>query len=430
MPPKVGTLVPPPSSARTAAKIAAHRHAAEGTPEGFPAPASHRVAQLPPYILARLNNLNDELRAKGVDVIDFGMGNPIDPVMPEVVDEMSAALRQTQNHRYCQPRGIAQLRRALSAHYQRHFGVTLDPEKEVLMTIGSKDALSHLCLAVLNPTDACVVPCPAYMIHRYAPILAGAHTIGVQIEEEQPGKQLLADIQNVFERVFPTPKILILNFPHNPTAKTVDAGFFEEAVAMARHFKFWLLNDFAYGHTCYDGYKAPSLLQVKGAKDVAVETFTMSKPYSMAGWRLGFMAGNPQLVDLLARVKQYFDYGHFQCIQLAATVALERGDSFIDHQARIYQRRRDVLLEGLQAAAWGPLVRSHATMFTWQPLPEKYREMPSMDFGLTLAEKIGVSFSPGAGFGEEGEGWLRMALVEPEDRIREACRRVAKFLKE
>jgi alanine-synthesizing transaminase len=387
------------------------------------------MAQLPPYILAKLNDLNAELRDKGVDVIDFGMGNPIDAVMPEVIAEMKASLDEVSNHRYCYPRGIEPLREAFARHYQRHFNVQLDPKTEVLMSIGSKDALSHLCLAVLNPTDACVVPTPAYMIHRFAPVLAGAHSIGVHIEEENPGPQLLADIQNVFERVYPTPKILILNFPHNPTAKVVTLDFYKEAVAMAKHFKFWLVNDFAYGHTCFDGYKAPSILQVKGAKDVAVETFTMSKPYNMAGWRLGFMAGNSQLVDLLSRVKQYFDYGHFRCVQVAAAVALEKGDAAILKQADIYHRRRDVLLEGLQDAGWGRTIKNRATMFTWQPLPEACKDMGSMEFALQLAQKVGVSFSPGAGFGEEGEGYLRMALVEPEDRLREACRRVKKFLK-
>jgi alanine-synthesizing transaminase len=241
--------------------------------------------------------------------------------------------------------------------------------------------------------------------------------------------QLLTDIQNVFERVYPTPKILILNFPHNPTAKIVTLDFYEEAVAMAKHFKFWLINDFAYGHTCFDGYKAPSILQVKGAKDVAVETFTMSKPYNMAGWRLGFMAGNAQLVELLGRVKQYFDYGHFRCVQVAAAVALEKGDEAIRKQADIYRRRRDVFLKGLQDAGWGRTIKNRATMFTWQPLPEACKDMGSMEFAMQVAEKVGVSFLPGAGFGEAGEGYLRMALVEPEDRLREACRRVKKFLK-
>ena len=402
---------------------------AAGANERFPSPASHRMAQLPPYILAALNDLNDRLRAEGVDVIDFGMGNPIDPVMPEVIDEMKASLDEIPNHRYCYPRGIEELRNAFAQHYQRHFDVELDPAKEVLMSIGSKDALSHLCLAVLNPTDACVVPTPAYMIHRFAPILAGAHSIGVHIEEENPGAQLLADIQNVFERVYPTPKILILNFPHNPTAKTVSMDFYEEAVAMAKHYKFWLINDFAYGHTCFDGYKAPSLLQVKGAKDVAVETFTMSKPYNMAGWRLGFMSGNQQLVELLSRVKQYFDYGHFRCSQVAASVALTQGDDAIRKQAEIYNKRRDVLLNGLSEVGWGRTIKNRATMFTWQPLPEKCKDMSAMDFAQKLAESVGVSFSPGSGFGEEGEGYLRMALVEPEDRLREACKRVGEFLK-
>jgi alanine-synthesizing transaminase len=399
-------------------------------PEGFPPPAAQRIAQLPPYILNKINLLNDQLRARGVDVIDFGMGNPADGVQEEVVEELRSSLKERKNHRYSAPRGILQLKEAFARHYARHFQVELNPKTEVLMSIGSKDALSHLCLAILNPNDSCVTPTPAYMIHRYAPVLAGAHTIGVEIEEEQPGVRLLNDIQELFERVYPRPKMLILNFPHNPTAKVVDLGFFEEAVALARHFKFFLLNDFAYGHTCFDGYQAPSLLQVKGAKEVAVETFTMSKPYNMAGWRLGFLAGNPHLVELLGRVKTYFDYGHFQCVQLAAAVALERGDAFIRKQAETYKRRLDVLLAGMAEADWGPTVRNKATMFTWQPLPEKWRGRPSIDFCMALAEKAGVSLSPGAGFGEEGEGHLRLALVETEERIKTACERIAKFLKE
>jgi alanine-synthesizing transaminase len=326
------------------------------------------------------------------------MGNPADGVQEEVVEELRSSLKERKNHRYSAPRGILQLKEAFARHYARHFQVELNPKTEVLMSIGSKDALSHLCLAILNPNDSCVTPTPAYMIHRYAPVLAGAHTIGVEIEEEQPGVRLLNDIQELFERVYPRPKMLILNFPHNPTAKVVDLGFFEEAVALARHFKFFLLNDFAYGHTCFDGYQAPSLLQVKGAKE--------------------------------GRVKTYFDYGHFQCVQLAAAVALERGDAFIRKQAETYKRRLDVLLAGMAEADWGPTVRNKATMFTWQPLPEKWRGRPSIDFCMALAEKAGVSLSPGAGFGEEGEGHLRLALVETEERIKTACERIAKFLKE
>lgn len=398
-------------------------------PEGFPKPEAHRMGMLPPYLLGRINAFNDELRAKGVDVIDLGMGNPVDPVQPEVLDAMRESLKDVKNHRYSQAKGILPLKQAFARHYERNFGVELDANKEIIATIGSKEAFSHLCLSILGPNDACVVPTPAFTIHMYAPIIAGAHPVGVYMDEENPGEKLLADIKRVFETVRPRPKFLVLNFPHNPTAKTVDLGFYEEAVAMAKHYRFWLLNDFAYGHSCFDGYKAPSILEVKGAKDVAVETFTMSKPYNMAGWRVGFLAGNPHLVDCLARIKGYFDYGIFQCIQLAAVVALDQGDGFMKNQALVYQKRRDALLAGLEKNGWGRTIKNRATMFTWQRIPEKFRGMSSVDFSFKLAEETGVSFTPGGGFGEEGEGWLRMALVDTEARIAEACKRVGAFLK-
>lgn len=414
-------------SAPTAAP--APQSAAVEIPAGFPKPDAPRMGLLPPYLLGRVNAFNDQLRARGVDVIDLGMGNPVDPVQDEVLDEMRAALHDVKNHRYSQAKGILPLREAFARHYARYFGVTLDPEKEVIAALGSKEAFSHLCLAILGPQDACVVPTPAFTIHLYAPIIAGAHPIGVFMDEENPGAKLLSDIRRVFETVRPRPKLLVLNFPHNPTAKTVDLAFYEEAVAMARHFKFWLLNDFAYGHSCFDGYKAPSVLQVKGAKEVAVETYTMSKPFNMAGWRVGFLAGNPHLVDALGRIKGYFDYGLFQCVQLAAKVALDQGDGLIARQAALYQARRDVLLSGLERVGWGRTVKNRATMFTWQALPAKYRDLPSLDFSFKLAEETGVSFTPGGGFGEEGEGYVRMALVESEARINEACARIGKFLK-
>ncbi|MCW8128796.1 MAG: aminotransferase class I/II-fold pyridoxal phosphate-dependent enzyme [Planctomycetota bacterium] len=418
------TIAPAPT---TGASSTAAADAA--VPAGFPRPEALRMGLLPPYLLGRINAHNDELRAKGVDVIDLGMGNPVDPVQPEVVQTMIDSLKEVKNHRYSQAKGILPLKQAFSRHYQRHYHVDLDPNKEVIATIGSKEAFSHLCLAILGPQDACVVPTPAFTIHMYAPIIAGANPIGVFMSEENPGAKLLGDIKRVFESVRPRPKFLVLNFPHNPTAKTVDLAFYEEAVAMAKHFRFWLLNDFAYGHSCFDGYKAPSILQVKGAKDVAVETFTMSKPYNMAGWRVGFLAGNPLLVDCLARIKGYFDYGIFQSIQLAAATALDEGDGLIKAQAALYQKRRDALLAGLEANGWGPTVKNRATMFTWQRLPEKFRHMNSVDFSFKLAAETGVSFTPGGGFGEEGEGCLRMALVDTEARIQEACKRVGAFLK-
>lgn len=396
--------------------------------EGMPPIDGGRLSLLPPYLASRINALNASLRAKGVDVIDLGMGNPVDAVADNIIDALKSALGKIENHRYSAATGIKPLREAFARHYARHYNVQLDADREVIMSIGSKDAFSHLCLAILGPHDACVLPTPAYPPHLYAPMISGAHVVGVLMSEETPGEKLLGDIRRVFETVRPRPKFLILNFPNNPTAKTVDLPFFEEAVSMARHYKFWLLNDMAYGHSCFDGYKAPSILQVKGARDVAVEMFTMSKPYSMAGWRVGFLAGNAGLVDAVTRIKPYFDYGHFAAVQQASIVALDDNDAEIVKQALVYQKRRDVLLSGLEKNGWGRTIKNRATMFSWQPVPEKFKTQ-SVEFCMKLAENTGVSFFPGGGFGQEGEGFVRIALVEPEARIAEACKRIGKFLK-
>jgi len=419
-------------SAKAEPKIRAPKPApaaADDTPQTMPPLDTGRLSLLPAYLATQINAQNEGLRAKGADLIDLGMGNPVDPVAENVIAALKEALASVANHRYAPIAGIKPLREAFARQYARHFGTTLDSNKEVIVSIGSKDAFSHLCLAMLDSRDAVVVPTPAYTPHLYAPQIAGAHVIGVFMAEENPGRQLLADLKLVFDTVRPRPKLLILNFPHNPTAKTVDLPFFEEIVALAKHHKCWVLNDMAYGHSCFDGYKAPSILQVKGAKDVAVEMFTMSKPYSMAGWRVGFLIGNSQLIAALAKIKPYFDYGHFMAIQHAAAVALDTGDQFMKDQAMVYQRRRDVLLAGLAKNGWGRTIKNRGTMFSWQPLPERVRGLGSLDFCVKLAEKAGVSFFPGAGFGPEGEGFVRIALVEPEARMAEACERIGKFLK-
>jgi alanine-synthesizing transaminase len=398
--------------------------------EGMPPLNSGRLSLLPPYLASRINALNASLRAKGVDVIDLGMGNPVDPVAGNVIAALKQNLDVVANHRYSDATGIKPLRDAFSRHYARHYNVELDSTREVIASIGSKDAFSHLCLAILGSQDACVLPTPAYPPHLYAPQIAGAHVVGVFMSEETPGRKLLDDIKFAFDTVRPRPKFLILNFPHNPTAKTVDLPFYEEIVKLARSYKFWVLNDMAYGHSCFDGYKAPSILQVKGGKEVAVEMFTMSKPYSMAGWRIGFLAGNAQLVEALTRIKPYFDYGHFAAMQHAAVVALDTGDDFITKQSAVYQKRRDVLLSSLQKNGWGRTIKNRGTMFSWQAVPESKRAMGSVEFCMQLAEKTGVSFFPGGGFGSEGEGFVRVALVEPETRISEACQRIGGFLKQ
>lgn len=412
--------------------LAAQHHQAQvhaAMLEGMPTVNSQRMGLLPPYLASRINANNDALRARGIDIIDLGMGNPSDPVAQNVVDKLKEALDDPSCHRYAPATGILSLKQAFARHYEKHFNVGLTPDKDVIASLGSKDAFSHLCMAILGAQDCCVVPTPAYTPHYYAPQVAGAVVVGVFMDEEQPGDKLLEDIQRVFETVRPRPKFLVMNFPHNPTARTVELAFFEEIVKMARHYKFWVLNDFAYGHNCFDGYKAPSILQAKGAKDVAVEMFTMSKPYSMAGWRVGFLAGNPLLIEALAKIKPYFDYGHFQAIQVAAAVALDTGDGYIQEQSLRYQRRRDTLLAGLEKNGWGRTIKNRATMFSWQPLPEKFSGMGTVDFCTKLAENAGVSFFPGGGFGPEGEGFVRMAMVQSEERIAEACDRIGKFLK-
>jgi len=399
------------------------------TPAGMPDLEHGRLSLLPPYLAMRINAQNATIRARGMDLIDLGMGNPVDPVAQNVIDALKATLDNPANHRYAPATGIQELKDAFANHYARQFNVGLDAKKEVIVSLGSKDAFSHLCLAMLTNYDACVVPTPAYTPHLYAPQIAGAHVVGLFLDEETPGQKMLADLKKIFDMVRPRPKFVVLNFPHNPTARTVDLPFYEEVVALAKHYKFWLLNDFAYGHTCFDGYKAPSILQAKGAKDVSVEMFTMSKPYSMAGWRIGFLAGNPQLIDALARIKPYFDYGHFFSLQLAAVTALDTGDGYIAEQSKIYQRRRDALLTGLEKNGWGKTIKNRGTMFTWQPLPERFRAMGSIEFCSKLAEEAGVAFFPGAGFGPEGEGFVRMAMVEPDTRITDATNRVGQFLK-
>lgn len=397
--------------------------------QGMPSLESERLRLMPVYLASRINAHNDALRARGVDVIDLGMGNPVDPVAKNVLEALKLAIDDPANHRYSPATGILPLKEAFARHYVRHFRVELDPTREVVCGIGSKETYSHLCLAILGPHDACVMPTPAYTPHLFAPQIANAHVVGIFMHEESPGPRLLADIKQSFETVRPRPKLMVLNFPHNPTARTVDLAFFEEVISMARHFKFWVLNDLAYGHTVFEEYRAPSLLQAKGAKDVAVEMFTMSKPYSMAGWRIGFLAGNAQLLDALARIKPYYDYGHCAALQLAAAVALDTGDEYIREQCRIYQRRRDVLLAGLAQNGWGRTIKQHATMFAWQPVPDLFHSMGSVEFCMKLAEDAGVSFFPGAGFGPEGEGSVRVALVATAERIQEACTRIGQFLR-
>lgn len=387
----------------------------------MPPVASARMHRLPPYLFGRINALRDTLRHNGVDIIDLGMGNPNDPTPQPIVDKLAEAASNKRNQRYSQSKGIFNLRRELALFYERQFSVGLDPEKEVIATIGSKEGFSHLCLATLGAGDVALTPTPAFPIHVYSAIIAGANVIGVSMNEGLDA--LLNNLAHTCRTVTPRPKIVILNFPHNPTARTVELGFFEEVVKLAKHFGFYVIHDFAYGLTTFDEYKAPSFLQVPGAKDVGVEIMTMSKGYNMAGWRIGFAMGNKDMINVLGCIKGYYDYGIFQAVQIATIIALRQCDNEMRAQAKIYEQRRDCLCEGLTAAGW-EVEKPKATMFVWAKIPKPYSDMGSIEFALQCLQKAEVSTAPGAGFGPDGEGYLRIALVENEDRMKQAVRQI------
>jgi alanine-synthesizing transaminase len=383
-----------------------------------------RIGSLPPYAFAEVNRVKTEARQAGVDVIDLGFGNPDIPSPQVAVDTLVEAAEQPANHRYSASRGIDDLRRALAGRYQRRFGVDLDPETEVINTIGSKEGLSHLMWALLQPGDAAIVPDPSYPIHIYAPVIAGAEVRTAPIGSE-------ADYFEVVDRMFhdswPRPRVIIVSFPHNPTARTVDLGFFERLVDLARDNEVVLVHDFAYADLGFDGFQPPSLLQVPGAKDVAVEIYSLTKGHSMAGWRVGFMAGNAEVVAALGKLKSYLDYGTFQPIQIAAAAALDEGDEFVDEVNGIYQERRDALVDGLAELDW-KMERPRGTMFVWAPIPGPYEDMSSARFSIHLLETAGIAISPGVGFGPSGEGFVRFALVEDTHRIEEAVARIGQAL--
>jgi alanine-synthesizing transaminase len=387
----------------------------------MPTVAAARMHRLPPYLFGRINALKMTLRRNGVDVIDLGMGNPNDPTPQQIVDKLCEAANDKRNQRYSVSQGVFNLRREVSMFYQKLWGVSLDPEKEVIATLGSKEGFSHLCLATLGPGDVVLTPTPSFPIHIYSPIIAGANVIGVTMKDGE--EALLRRIDEMCRTVSPRPKIVILNFPHNPTARTVDIGFFEEVVKLAKRYGFYVIHDFAYGLTTFDDYKAPSFLQVPGAKDVGVETLTMSKGYNMAGWRMGFVAGNPDMINVLACIKGYYDYGIFQAIQIATIIALRHCATEMHEQARIYEQRRDCLCEGLNSAGWN-VEKPKASMFVWAPIPEPYRQMGSIEFAMQCLQKAEVAVAPGTGFGEDGEGYLRIALVENEERLKQAIRQI------
>lgn len=385
-----------------------------------------RVKRLPPYLFGRLNALKYEKRRNGIDVIDLGMGNPNDPTPKPIIDKLCEAVQDPRNHRYSVSAiGIFNLRREVAKYYQRQWGVELDPETEIVCTIGSKEGLSHLCLGLLESGDTALVPNPAFPIHIHSVSLAGANVISVPLVEPS---ELLHSFEEVAKNTTPVPKVLIINFPHNPTAATVDLDFFEGVVAFARRYNIIVIHDFAYSGILFDGYKAPSFLQVKGAKEVGVEFNTMSKTFNMAGWRLGFCVGNRQIVEALGKVKGYYDYGIFQPVQIASIIALRHCQEYAEKQAKVYQNRRDVLCDSLNRTGWS-VEKPKASMFVWAPIPERFRSMGSYEFALKLINEAEVSVAPGSAFGENGEGYLRLALVENELRLKQAVRQIDRALR-
>jgi len=388
---------------------------------------AERVARLPPYLFGKINALKYQMRRAGRDVIDLGMGNPTDVPDPTVIEKLCEAAQDERNHRYSVSNGLFNLRREVALRYSMRHGVELDPEAEIIACLGSKEAFSHMCLALMGPGDTCIVPAPSFPIHVYSVALASANVLSVDCT--QPDR-FLSNIAHVAETLFPRPKVVVVNYPHNPSATVIEREFFVDLVALARRFGFMVIHDFAYGDVCFDGYQAPSFLSVPGAKEVGVETTTMSKGYNMAGWRVGFCAGNAEMIRALATIKGYYDYGIFQAVQIAAIIALRECDHLVTKQAEEYEHRRDVLVDGLRRIGW-QMETPRAGMFLWAQYPEEWRRrLGSIDFATKLLEEAEVAVSPGRGFGELGEGYLRLALVENEHRLRQAVRQIARSLKD
>src|SRR4051794_37032593 len=396
------------------------------TPQPFKVDVSSRITRLPPYPFGRINKMKYEKRVAGVDIIDLGMGNPTDPTPECVVSKLSEAALDPRNHRYSVSNGIAGLRKEVARKYSEKFGVELDPETEVISTIGSKEGFSHLCLAMLGPGDTVVVGDPAFPIHIYAPAMAGANVIRVPLGNDQA---FLDRIERVFTELYPKPKLLILNYPHNPTAITIDASFWDKAIEMCRRHGVMIISDFAYGEINFDGYRAPSFLAAKGAKELGVEFTTMSKSYNMAGWRVGFCCGNSEMVKALATIKGYYDYGIFAPIQIASVIAMRECNQTPAEQSAIYQERRDVVCRGLDKLGW-TYERPRASMFVWAKInPAQYKgKERSIDFCLRMMDEAEVALAPGRAFGEMGEDYVRIALVENDQRLRQAMSNLERAL--
>lgn len=382
-----------------------------------------RMKRLPPYVFAVVNQLKMEARRRGEDIIDLGMGNPDLGTPPHIVEKLVEAARKGSNHRYSASKGITRLRHAISAWYKRRYEVDLDPELETVATIGAKEGLSHLVLATISPGDVVLVPSPTYPIHPYSVVIAGGDLRSVPL---LPGRDFFDDLLTSFRQTWPQPKMLIISFPHNPTCTVVDLDFMKRMVDFCRKHEIWLVHDFAYADLTFDGYVAPSVLQVPGAKDIAVEFFSMSKSYSMAGWRLGFCVGNKEMVQALTRIKSYLDYGVFQPIQIAGIIALNEDQSCVGEMVDTYRHRRDALVGGLNRVGW-EVDSPKGTMFLWAKIPDKWRALGSVEFSKLLINEAKVAVSPGLGFGEYGDEYVRFALVENEQRINQAIRGLRRF---
>ena len=384
-----------------------------------------RVHRLPPYLFGRINTMLYEKRVAGSDVIDLGMGNPHDAPEDNVVEKLVDAARDPSNHGYSKSNGIRNLRREVALKYDRKYGVTLDSDAEIMTCLGSKEGFSHMCLALMGPGDTAIVPAPYFPVHTYAVALASGNVIALEVANSE---KFLSNIAYTCEHLYPRPKLLILCYPHNPSSVTVEPDFYKDVVKLAKKYGLMVISDFAYADVAFDGYQPPSFLAAPGASDVGVEFTTMSKGYNMAGWRVGFCAGNSEMIRGLGVIKRYYDYGMFQSIQIAAIVALRDTDKAVEAQSVLYQKRRDVLCDGLNRLGWD-ITPPRAGMFVWAPIPEPWRSrMSTMDFAMMLLEQGDVAVSPGSGFGEVGEGYLRMALVENEKRLRQAVRQISRCL--
>jgi alanine-synthesizing transaminase len=383
-----------------------------------------RINRLPPYVFSTMDQLKQQVAAGGEDIFDFGMGNPDQPTPPHIVEALREAVLRPGTHRYSASRGIVGLRKAITNWYGKRFNVDLDPETETIVTIGSKEGLAHLALAMVDVGDTVLAPNPCYPVHHFGFVIAGADVCHIPMI---PGVDFFEALESSIRDSWPKPKVLILSFPSNPTTQCVDLAFFTKVIAIAKEHNIWVIHDLAYADLVYDGYKAPSILEVPGAKDIAIESYTLSKSYNMAGWRVGFMCGNAKLINALTRLKSYLDYGSFTPIQVAAIAALEGPQDCVTQICDLYQKRRDIMCEQLNAIGW-PVTPPKATMFLWSDIPEKFRHLGSLEFSKRLLKEAKVVVSPGVGFGEYGNYNVRISLIETEDRITSAMQNIKDFL--